>query len=155
MVLKRPGAIPFERGFLIWWLIESNSTKIIPRCRKQGDVMKKKLRINFALEVLRSNIQSIRSVTDWSDMMGWDRAEFSRRYSKLHGESAKAALHRYKLKSIHKELSENPLAKYYVIAHNIGFRDEKAFYDYMRYHTTCSPTEYKKRVLSSGLVIKN
>lgn len=117
--------------------------------------MNKKLRINFALEVLRSNIQSIRSVTDWSDMMGWERAEFSRRYSKLHGESAKAALHRYKLKSINKELYENPLAKYYEIAHNIGFRDEKAFYDYMRYHTTYSPTEYKKKILASDPYKKN
>jgi transcriptional regulator GlxA family with amidase domain len=111
--------------------------------------MIKKLRINFALEVLRSNIQSIRSVTDWSDMMGWDRTEFSRRYSKLHGESAKAAYHRYKLKSINNELSENPGAKYYEIAHNIGFRDEKAFYDYMRYHTMCSPTEYKRKLITS------
>ena len=112
--------------------------------------MNKKLRINFALEVLRSNIHSIRSVTDWSGIMGWDRAEFSRQYAKLFGERAKTAYHRYKMKSINNELFSKPTAKYFEIATNTGFRDEKAFYDYMRYHTTCSPTEYKRKLISAS-----
>jgi len=111
--------------------------------------MKRRLRINFALEILRSNIQSIRSVSDWSDMMGWDRAEFSRQFAKMYGENAKAAYHRYKLKSIDKFFCAQPNAKYFEIAYDMGFRDEKAFYDYMRYHTTQSPTSYKKKLLAN------
>jgi methylphosphotriester-DNA--protein-cysteine methyltransferase len=115
--------------------------------------MRKRLRVNFALEILRSNIQSIRSVSDWSDMMGWDRAEFSRQFAKMYGENAKSAYHRHKLKSIDKFFYAQPNAKYFEIAYDMGFRDEKAFYDYMRYHTTQSPTSYKKELLANEVSI--
>lgn len=109
--------------------------------------MKYRIKINFALEVLRNNIDSFRSVSDWSDKMGWDRATFSRQYMKMYGESAKSAFHRYKLRNIEKYLIEKPDNKYFEVACDLGFRDEKAFYDYMRYHTSQSPTSYKLNLL--------
>lgn len=109
--------------------------------------MKYRIKINFALEVLRNNIDSFRSVSDWSEKMGWDRATFSRQYVKMYGESAKSAFHRYKLRNIEKYLIEKPDNKYFEVAYDLGFRDEKAFYDYMRYHTSQSPTSYKLNLL--------
>ncbi len=117
--------------------------------------MKYRIKINFALEVLRTNIDSIRSVSDWSEKMGWDRATFSRQYVKMYGESAKSAFHRYKLRNIEKRLLEKPDHKYFEIACDLGFRDEKAFYDYMRYHTSQSPTSYKLNLLKKKNIKSN
>lgn len=106
--------------------------------------MKKKLRLDKAVEVLESNILSIKSVSDWSENMGWERSDFSRNYAKVFGESAKITFHKLKLKTIETYLYEQPEAKYFEVAYDLGFRDEKALYDYVRYHTNQSPGAYKK-----------
>lgn len=106
--------------------------------------MKKKLRLEKAVEVLKNNITNIKSVSDWSVHMGWDRSDFSRKYAKQFGESAKKTFHKNKLLTIESYLYEQPGAKYFEVAYDLGFRDEKALYDYVRYHTNKSPGAYKR-----------
>jgi transcriptional regulator GlxA family with amidase domain len=106
--------------------------------------MKKKHRLDKAVEVLKSNIHVIKSVSDWSDHMGWERSDFSRKYAKSYGESAKRTFHKLKLETIDAYLYDQPTAKYFEVAYDLGFRDEKALYDYVRYHTNKSPGAYKR-----------
>lgn len=112
--------------------------------------MRKKLKLEVALDILKSNIHNIKSVSDWSDIMGWDRSEFSRQYAKKFGESAKETYHKQKLLTIEAYLYEQPTVKYYEVACDLGFRDEKALYDYVRYHTKKSPGAYKKMLIEKN-----
>lgn len=109
--------------------------------------MNRKMKLDIAVHYLSLNIFEIKSVSDWAIRMGWDRAEFSRRFRKYHGESAKVCFHRLKLRTIENHFYSQPEAKYYEVAMDLGFRDEKALYDYVRYHRNCSPTAYKRQVV--------
>lgn len=110
--------------------------------------MNKKHRIEAAGHVLAAHINEIRSVNDWADLMGWDRTEFSRQFRRKNGVSAKDRLRELKFGAINDYFFDQPEARYYEVAYDLGFRDEKALYDYVRYHHKCSPTDYKKKVLS-------
>lgn len=110
--------------------------------------MLKRVKLQYAVEILLNNIYEIRSVTDWANKMGWDRAQFSRMFARHYGENAKDALARFKLNLISKHFLENQGAKHFEIAYDLGFKDEKALYDYIRYHTNESPTQYKIKIMA-------
>lgn len=108
--------------------------------------MKHKMKLELAREILATNIHEIRTVADWAQLMGWDRTEFSRQFSRKFGTSAKDTLHMEKLKTIEGHFFDQPGAKYYEVACDLGFRDEKALYDYIRYHKNCSPGGFKQQL---------
>lgn len=110
--------------------------------------MSKKHRIEAAGIILAAHLNQIRTVADWAIFMGWDRTEFSRQYRRKNGVSAKDKLRDARFGVINDYLSQQPDARYYEVAYDLGFRDEKALYDYVRYHYKCSPTVYKNRVLN-------
>lgn len=103
--------------------------------------------MEVAIHLLSLHIYDMRSVSDWATKMGWERSEFSRKFKRYYGESAKECFHRIKMKTIENHFSAQPDAKYYEVACDLGFRDEKALYDYVRYHKKCSPTSYKNQVI--------
>lgn len=110
--------------------------------------MKRKMKIDFAPQVLKNLILQIWTVNDWSVELGWERCEFSRGFKRQFGISAKDFLHKEKFKFIDKYFTSKPDTKHYEMACELGFRDEKALYDYVRYHRKCSPSAYKKRVIA-------
>ncbi|KPP99598.1 MAG: ArsR family transcriptional regulator [Bacteroidetes bacterium HLUCCA01] len=107
-----------------------------------------KQRIEHANLVMSSYISSIRTVRDWADLMGWERTDFSRRYRRIHGQTAKHALKQERFKHIARLMKENPQAKNYEIACDLGFRDEKALYDYVRYHSNRTPTDLRLEIIT-------
>lgn len=94
----------------------------------------KKMSIFAANQFLNDHLSTIRSVTVWASRMGWERTEFSRMYHKVYQITAKEKLKKEKLNLITRRLREHPYAKSYEVACDTGFKDEKALYDYLRYH---------------------
>jgi transcriptional regulator GlxA family with amidase domain len=107
-----------------------------------------KLRINKANEVLLENLNQIRTVSEWAELMGWERSDFSRTYSRQHSVTAKQKLNTEKLRLIERLFGEDPYAKSYEIACETGFKDEKALYDYLRYHNQGNTSSFRRQFTS-------
>lgn len=106
-----------------------------------------KQKICQANDVLLNKITEIRTVSEWASLMGWERSEFSRVYRRIHCVNAKSVLNKEKLRLIQRLMGEYPDAKSYEIACETGFKDEKALYDYVRYHKRCSPRKIRDHTL--------
>jgi AraC-like DNA-binding protein len=105
--------------------------------------------IAVAPELLKSRIAAIWTVNDWANEMGWERSLFSRKFRRCFRVTPKEWLHREKMNSIHIYLTTSPKARQFEIAYDLGFKDEKALYDYVRYHYSCS-TGYYIKIIQEG-----
>lgn len=92
---------------------------------------------------LRRHFTDIRTVGDWAARMGYQRTEFSRMFKKVHRQAPKEALIQIRTSMLLLFLVQNPTLKHYEVARTFGLRDEKALYDYLKYHRDHSPTELK------------
>jgi methylphosphotriester-DNA--protein-cysteine methyltransferase len=104
--------------------------------------MPSKKSIDYAPQHLKIRIHAIWTVNDWAKEMGWDRSLFSRKFRRHFRIPAKEWLHQEKMQTIHTYLLSSPEAKHFEIAYDLGFKDEKALYDYVRYHYSCSTGFY-------------
>jgi AraC-like DNA-binding protein len=108
--------------------------------------MYSKKSIDMAPHYLKSRIAAIWTVNDWAHEMGWERSLFSRKFRRHFQVAPKVWLHREKMQSIHNYLITSPSARHFEIAYDLGFRDEKALYDYVRYHYSCSTGYYIEKI---------
>ncbi|MCC5925763.1 MAG: hypothetical protein JJU41_04305 [Bacteroidetes bacterium] len=111
-----------------------------------------KLRIALANEVLFQNLNQIRTVNEWANLMGWERSDFSRSYRRMFSITAKKKLNREKIRLIEQLFGEQPSAKCYEIAYETGFKDEKALYDYLRYHELVNVSRFRERFQQAGQI---
>jgi methylphosphotriester-DNA--protein-cysteine methyltransferase len=110
----------------------------------------RRLDISKAKTILMSHLNHITGITKWAKLMGYNRIEFSRYFKKTHDMSPKKMFHRVRVDSIMVYLAQHPHAKHYEVAIRFGLRDEKALYDYLKYHHDASPTEVKAFSLESA-----
>ena len=106
--------------------------------------------IREADEVLAQNIQSIRTVTEWANIMGYrDISFFSRRYRNHHNYIAVKRLTNIRMKQIEMLMSTNKAILNYELARRVGLRDEQDLYNFVSYHRGCSPTKLKEELSTS------
>lgn len=105
--------------------------------------------IREADEILTRNIQSIRTVTEWANFMGYrDMSYFSRRYRNHHKLVAVKRLTNIRMKEIETLMKTNEAILNYEIARRVGLRDEQDLYNFVSYHRGCSPTILKQKLSS-------
>jgi methylphosphotriester-DNA--protein-cysteine methyltransferase len=110
----------------------------------------RRLDINKAKAILMSHLNHITGITKWAKLMGYNRIEFSRLFKKVFDMSPKKMFHLVRVDSIMVYLAQHPNAKHYEVAIRFGLRDEKALYDYLKYHRNASPSEVKAFSLESA-----
>lgn len=99
--------------------------------------------------LLEKNIQSIRTVTEWASLMGYqDISFFSRKYRNQHKQVAIKRLTQLRLKCIEDLLKTEQSILNYELARRVGLRDEQDLYNFVRYHKGCSPTQLKRKLTS-------
>ncbi len=108
--------------------------------------------IEKSFEVLRPNIQQIRTVQEWSEEMGCnDPKYFARLFRRNFGYTTKTALIKVRVEKLIDCVKENPEQKNYCCAREIGLPDEIALNKYLRKHTGKNPTQFKEEILSGEL----
>lgn len=103
----------------------------------------RRIDISKAKTILMSHLNHITGITKWAKLMGYNRIEFSRTFKKFFDMAPKKMFHMVRVDSIMVYLAQHPSAKHYEVAIRFGLRDEKALYDYLKYHHNASPTEVK------------
>jgi len=110
------------------------------------DTMKAK-DIREADRILTQNIQSIRTVTEWANFMGYrDISFFSRRYRNHHNFVAVKRLTNIRMMQIETLMKTNKAILNYELARRVGLRDEQDLYNFVSYHKGCSPTKLKQKL---------
>lgn len=103
--------------------------------------------IREADDILARNIQSIRTVTEWANFMGYrDMSYFSRRYRNHYNLVAVKRLTNIRMKEIEVLMKTNDAILNYELARRVGLRDEQDLYNFVSYHRGCSPTNLKKKL---------
>ena len=98
-----------------------------------------------AIRVLNENISSIRTVLDWSILMGYNsERDFSRKIRNTFGKRPKKLIIEMKILKIHECISNSPDDIYYCVAKKFGFEDDNALYKFVKRHTGKCLTELKK-----------
>jgi methylphosphotriester-DNA--protein-cysteine methyltransferase len=92
---------------------------------------------------LVSHLNKIDGITRWAQFMGYSRSQFAKRFKTAFSVTPKAMYHNIRVNSIMMYLSQHPDKKHYEVATRFALRDEKALYDYLKYHHNASPTEVK------------
>ncbi len=103
----------------------------------------RRIDINKAKTILMSHLNHIKGITQWAKLMGYNRIEFSRCFKKSFEIPPKKMFHTVRVDSIMVYLAQHPSVKHYEVAIRFGLRDEKALYDYLKYHQNASPSEVK------------
>jgi len=103
----------------------------------------RRIEISKAKSILMSHLNHITGITKWARLMGYNRIEFSRSFKKSFDMTPKMMFHSVRVDSIMVYLSQHPGVKHYEVAIRFGLRDEKALYDYLKYHHNASPSEVK------------
>lgn len=103
--------------------------------------------IREADELLAQNIQSIRTVTEWANLMGYrDISFFSRRYRNHHNLVAVKRLTNIRMMQIETLMKTNKAILNYELARRVGLRDEQDLYNFVSYHKGCSPTKLRQKL---------
>ena len=103
----------------------------------------KRMDIIYAKGFLMKNLHRITNISQWAEFMGYTRYNFSRSFRSAFSESPKEAFHKIRMQHIIITLLRDPDRKFYDVALDYGFKDEKVFYDYVKYHRNISPSEIK------------
>ena len=97
-----------------------------------------------ALQIAQQNLKEIRTVTDWAEKMGYCCSkDFSRRFRNHYQARPSKILNSIKLKKAIQLLLKTNKTIYEIGYCELGIGDEKAFWQYMKYHTGDSPREIK------------
>lgn len=96
-----------------------------------------------AQTVLISHLHRINGISRWAQLMGYSRSQFAKRFKSVFNATPKQVYHSVRANSIMMYLSQHPDKKHYEVALRFALRDEKALYDYLKYHHNLSPTEIK------------
>lgn len=103
----------------------------------------KPIPITKAKSVLVTHLHRINGISRWAQLMGYSRSQFARCFKETYDITPKAVFHSVRVLSIMTYLSQHPDKKHYEVAVRFALRDEKALYDYLKYHHNASPTEIK------------
>lgn len=101
--------------------------------------------IDDALNVLEENITDISTVTEWSQLLGFNSDRyFSRVFRNHFGERPKEVITKVKIEKIKECIAKSPDDIFYCIAKELGFIDDQALYKFTKRHLGMSPTELRK-----------
>ncbi len=107
-----------------------------------------KLPIEESIRVLEENLKEIDRVSEWAETCGYTNPKtFSRRFRNYFGERPSVFMKRMKVE-VAIELLSNAEAEEisnYVIALEIGKRDEQALYHFMKQQTGKPPEFFKSK----------
>jgi len=107
--------------------------------------------IEKAVSILEENITSIRTVTEWSDKMGYsDRKKFSRAFRKQFGLRPSEAKAEIRVRKIEEYLKKYPSEINYCFALEFGFADDQSLYKFLKRHTGLTPTQLRKRLVKKA-----
>ncbi|MBP3192401.1 helix-turn-helix domain-containing protein [Natronogracilivirga saccharolytica] len=87
--------------------------------------------MDIAVEIMIRNITEIHNVTDWSQMMGYSRAHFCRRFTEMFGENPKMVLRRARFRQICRVIQSDWSATAYKVARESGIQNEKALHKFL------------------------
>lgn len=119
----------------------------------QNIFIQMKLPMDEALQIAQQNLKEIRTVTDWAEKMGYCCSkDFSRRFRNNYQVRPLKILNSIKSMIAIELLSETNKTVYEIGWCELGIGDEKAFWQFMKNHTGCSPREL--RAIKSGEVDK-
>lgn len=97
-----------------------------------------------ALQIAQQHLKEIRTVKEWAEVMGYPCSkDFSRRFRNHYQERPSKLLKTIKLKKAIQYLINTNKTIYEIGCCELGIGDEKAFWQYMKYHTGYSPRELK------------
>lgn len=101
-----------------------------------------------ALQVAQKNLKEIRTVTEWAEEMGYENPKtFSRKFRNYFGRRPKSKLIKIRVDEFVKLSKRNPNVGCYVIALNLGFKDEIALSKFIKRHTGASPNNWRKNLI--------
>ncbi len=102
------------------------------------------IRIELAITIAENNIKEIRRVEDWANQLGYVSSNFFSRIFRNHfGESPKAKLTELRLNRFFKIIEERPRITCYILALEVGLKDEVVLNKFIKRHTGKSPTHWK------------
>ena len=105
----------------------------------------KNIPILLANVILRKNIAEISSVSQWAELMGYsDPKKFSADYLNNFRKRPKKNIVLLKVQVAIYLLEKHQSKSCYIIAKELGLKDEKALNDFIRNHTGNPPTYYRK-----------
>lgn len=87
--------------------------------------------MDIAVEVMIRNITEIQNVTDWSEIMGYSRAHFCRKFTDTFGENPKMVLRRARFRQICRVIQSDWSATAYKVAKESGIQNEKALHKFL------------------------
>lgn len=108
--------------------------------------------ISTAVEELEEHLATTARVSEWARLMGYDnQRRFSRHFVRHFRERPSRVLSYVRLKSVIRELRTTTYS-HLEIAWRHSMPDEKALYNFVRYHAGCSPSEVKE--MSEKAIVK-
>ena len=100
--------------------------------------------ISESIKMLEAHIASTARVAEWAELMGYkNERRFSRHFVRHFRERPSRTLTGIRLKSIAHDLRTTSY-NHQEIAWRHSLPDEKALYNFVKYHAGCSPTQLKK-----------
>lgn len=96
--------------------------------------------IEDAILLLRNNVASIHTVTEWADKVGYSRSHFTTLIRKEYEKTAHQIMCLVKYKKVLKLIEEDPNQKGWFIARKAGFLDVKSLYKFLKHHFDTSLT---------------
>lgn len=104
----------------------------------------KRVDIYKANEILGKDLDSIRTIDDWADVMGFKTKVFAHHYRKAFGHTCKKEMVRIRLQRARHLIGTRVDLRYYQIADMVGLADEYALNKYFKRHTGNPPSYFRK-----------
>jgi len=104
-----------------------------------------KLKAEQALQVLASEIESIRYVKDWADKMDYKQAVLNELTKRYFGINSKQVLKEVRYNKICELIEDDPNITSYSVAASTGLNDEQGLFKFLKRHfdTTYSEIRYE------------
>ncbi|HKJ30189.1 MAG TPA: hypothetical protein VKA34_00110 [Balneolales bacterium] len=94
--------------------------------------------------ILIANLKKIHSVKEWAELVECKSTQwFARNYFKCFHERPKKVINRIRLLRIYELIYSDIEISGYELVWQVGLKDEKDLYDFLKYHTDMNFTELK------------
>lgn len=87
--------------------------------------------MDVAVDILLRDIEQIRSVSDWAQVIGYSRAHFCRKFTQKFGENPKLVLRQEKFRKICRVIQSDWSATAYKVALDSGIQNDKALHKFL------------------------
>ena len=106
-----------------------------------------KLKAEQALQVLASEIESIRYVKDWADKMDYKQAVLNELTKRYFGINSKQVLKEVRYNKICELIEDDPNITSYSVAASTGLNDEQGLFKFLKRHFDTTYSEIRYEVL--------